>query len=774
MKRLAWLASGCLVLLVMALLGRFTARAYSQVRADVPRAISGSAIGPRAQGASLLATTGPLWRLGGAAHSVAVQGEYAYLAQGMRLAVVNLTTEEVEGAVHFDHPVRDIAVSGDYAYVVTSTYGDLHIVDIGDSANPQLRGDTKSISWGGGEGVAVKGDYVYVICQSPTDGLFVFNVSDPDAPSLAKQITGVYGRWVRLGQGEDYLYVLAWGSLSIYDIGTDPTNPDPKGQVSVSNAENLWVDEPYVYVTGGAVWPGVYVLDVSNADSPHEEDFWSMTYTGDTLGVAALDDYLYVGYNPNFWGTPYPSVRILDVSQPLTVTQAAYYDRFSGLYSFVISGTVLHIAGGDDGDLISLDLTTRTAPSESMYLEQPGYTEKVRVAGDRAYVVVRSDHRGVRNGLWVYDLSDPLSPVEADKEDWLGDITDLTIAEPYVYMSGGSGLCLRIRHMDDVWTPVGSSGHENTCYGVAVKSPAAYLVVPNQGLDVLDVSDPTDPLYKRTVSVPDLPYAVWSRVAVDGNRAYVWRPGKFYALDVSTPLYPTLVVTHELPGLTTLYPQGDYVYAGTSSGLSVLDVKDLQDIHTEDSYATLNAVSGVDVDNYVAYISGSGFVHALDVTYPQTLTLMATYQYSGRVRGADIQGMGPLALVADEDLGLTLHALLDGVASPDGGDPGAVMPWESLVVTFARPMNTGSVTYSCTPNPGGWQASWGGSAGVSTQAADSRVLTLTHNPFTPGQDYTFTVLGGQTAEGDPISSFSLTFSAAEGYRVFVPLVLKNF
>jgi hypothetical protein len=64
-----------------------------------------------------------------------------------------------------------------------------------------------------------------------------------------------------------------------------------------------------------------------------------------------------------------------------------------------------------------------------------------------------------------------------------------------------------------------------------------------------------------------------------------------------------------------------------------------------------------------------------------------------------------------------------------------------IVVTFSEPMNTASVTHTCSPDPGGWVITWGKS---STRA------TFTHNSFNSTTKYTFQVTSGKDLSGNPM------------------------
>lgn len=64
-------------------------------------------------------------------------------------------------------------------------------------------------------------------------------------------------------------------------------------------------------------------------------------------------------------------------------------------------------------------------------------------------------------------------------------------------------------------------------------------------------------------------------------------------------------------------------------------------------------------------------------------------------------------------------------------------------IVFSEPMNTGTVTYTCTPDPGGWTESWN---------TDDTVLTLSHNDFGYSTTYTVEVTAGEDLDGNPLSS----------------------
>ncbi|MCP4536640.1 MAG: Ig-like domain-containing protein, partial [Chloroflexi bacterium] len=73
----------------------------------------------------------------------------------------------------------------------------------------------------------------------------------------------------------------------------------------------------------------------------------------------------------------------------------------------------------------------------------------------------------------------------------------------------------------------------------------------------------------------------------------------------------------------------------------------------------------------------------------------------------------------------------------------------NIVITFSEAISTGTFSYSISPDPGGWAASWNGT---------SNVVTLTHNTFMTGTRYTVTVTAADDLAGNPLDGAPVTWS----------------
>jgi parallel beta-helix repeat protein len=80
--------------------------------------------------------------------------------------------------------------------------------------------------------------------------------------------------------------------------------------------------------------------------------------------------------------------------------------------------------------------------------------------------------------------------------------------------------------------------------------------------------------------------------------------------------------------------------------------------------------------------------------------------------------------------------------SPVSGDTD-VPQTTNIEVTFSESMNTSSLSYASSPNPGGWFVTW---------SANDTIATFSHNPFESDIPYTFQILGGMDLAGNNLAS----------------------
>ncbi|NGX43125.1 MAG: hypothetical protein K940chlam7_01416 [Chlamydiae bacterium] len=120
----------------------------------------------------------------GDARDVAVSGNYAYVADrdsGLQIIdVSNVANPTLAGSYNTPDRARGVAVSGNYAYVADASSG-LQIIDVSNVTNPTLAGSYNTIGYV--YGVALSGNYAYVT-DGPS-GLHIIDVANVANPTLA-------------------------------------------------------------------------------------------------------------------------------------------------------------------------------------------------------------------------------------------------------------------------------------------------------------------------------------------------------------------------------------------------------------------------------------------------------------------------------------------------------------------------------------------------------------------------------------------------------------
>ena len=200
---------------------------------------------------------------------VALSGHYAYLVvPGGWLEVIDIANpanpQRVGGfylVQGWEVYVSGVAVSGSYAYVAgcwregTNEFYGLQVIDISSLANPQRVGEYKTGWW---PDVAVSGNYAYVVCRTSLmwpwwetiDGLEIIDISDPTKP---RRVSGcdIGGFATGVAVSENYAYIAGTlTGLQVIDI-SDPADPKHVGGNSSISGEDVAVAGDKVYVAAG-------------------------------------------------------------------------------------------------------------------------------------------------------------------------------------------------------------------------------------------------------------------------------------------------------------------------------------------------------------------------------------------------------------------------------------------------------------------------------------------------------------------------------------------
>ena len=184
-----------------------------------------------------------------------------------------------------------------------------------------------------------------------------------------------------------------------------------------------------------------------------------------------------------------------------------------------------------------------------------------------------------------------------------------------------------------------------------------YAYVATDGLEIIDISDPTNPIIKgrwnyNITSGPVTSGYVYS-VQVIGNYAYAASIRGLEIIDISNPTAPTLKGNYNVSGFSRgVQVLNDYAYmAAGDLGLQIIDISNPSNPTLKGNYDTgsANDVQVIGNNAYVADVSG---LQIIDISNPSNPTLKGNYNITDFTY--DVQVLNDYAYIATGDSGLRI------------------------------------------------------------------------------------------------------------------------
>jgi hypothetical protein len=694
-------------------------------------------------------------QIGGITGAMAVSGGYAYVGAGCRVIVFDVSSPSnpipVGQTGVLGDLVRGIDLAPGYAYVAASQAG-LRIIEVTDPEHPTEVGAIEVT--GGAYDVAVADAYGYVAAGG--GGLRVISIADPSEPEEVNALAMPVNVH-RIAVAGDYAFLAARNVLSGSVRMIDITNPLQLHEESSFSTQVSDVDVAgdYVYTVG--YWGDGYlrVFLITDPSTPHEVGSLQVGAEADAVAVAG--GYAYV----TEWGFGHSCSRLHTISvanptNPVEVGQVSLPG--SGcviVHDITVLGELVYLAVYDMGLQIAT-VHEPMAPSVIGMYVTPQSIAAAEVVGTHAYL---TDSQG----LWVVSVASPANPTVMGFRDIQGGGEDIAVRGQYAYVATClDGLWILSVLDPDQPTPVGHIDFGTCITAVEVAGEYAYAV-DDDGLRVISIANPAHP---REISLYDAPYGI-SDIAAAGEHVYVISYDTLHVISVADPAHPAEIghceTVDDGKGLAVA---GHLAYvADGESGLRVISVSDPSQPVEIGLHPTLGSARSVAVaDNYV-FVWDTDALHVLLAADPSHPIEVGSYEAEGG-GSAEVVVVGEHVYVARFSRGLTiLHASYqpDGAVTLGSGVTTDVPLDDAVIITFAQPMITGTISYASIPDPGGWQETWGGST----------ALTLTHNTFYTATLYSFAVLDGQTSEGRSIVSFSASFMTIGAEKAYLPLACRN-
>lgn len=386
-------------------------------------------------------------------------------------------------------PRGGIFASGNYVYVVSVADG-IQIFDVTVPSSPVNTGNcplsASNLAWNS----AKSGNLIFAALSD--GGMKIVDVSDPANPVIAGSYNGkVYGVWVANG----FAYVVAYNyGFRILDI-SNLSSITIKGYCTVPGfPSRVQVIGNYAYIgntdSGSG---GINVVDVSDPAHPALGN----TYPGYAAYIAGGGNTL------AFTGSSL-ACTILDISAPAAPVLGSSWSLPIMTSDIYADGNYAYT--GNNGFRV-FDISDKTHPVQVGYNAVDGAI--VRTAGNKAVYIRES--MTANNPVMVMDIADPANPALLGQYNSPVMTNDLEVRDNLAYVAcWWDGI--RIVNFQDPanpvlsshamgWTSGGTPG-VTYCYAQAIDVDGNYLYIidygpfeaeDTRGLYIMDITDPAHP-----------------------------------------------------------------------------------------------------------------------------------------------------------------------------------------------------------------------------------------------------------------------------------------
>jgi len=472
---------------------------------------------------------------------IILEGDRAYAHRNDSIwiyDIANLPDFVLEGVYTLDN-ANSFTVSEGILYHRDTIYENwrhvsiLRVVDLNDPANPQELGFTRRIS---ADNMVVRGNLLYCRNIRPDGDRYrftVFDVSDPDSIRMLDESFGINSFNDIEIQG-NFAYVASYDtSLIIFDI----SDPENIACLSVLNHIGfIWqinIIDNYVYTTGNILAS----IDISDPVHPVVADS-----IADLWGrCQAIKDNVLMVASANS-----PHLKFIDISDPTDLRLIGERRTLVHANSVISSGNIVYTLFGEGGLGIA-DVSDPANPVELSILpliDGPSTEGQFIRRGSSLFCYCREQHNGWR-GLKVVNVSNPREP-EIVWTDTLGSITDMDIHGDYLYLTKGrDGL--------DIWdasdpadvVQVGRLDPPGTMSDISVMNNYAYISLKTTNADSLpenthdlvtfDISSPEDP---QEVSRVRILYNATTEMAIRPQNLYLLGSDSLRSYSLADPAAP--------------------------------------------------------------------------------------------------------------------------------------------------------------------------------------------------------------------------------------------
>ncbi|HPT71485.1 MAG TPA: T9SS type A sorting domain-containing protein [Candidatus Cloacimonadota bacterium] len=534
--------------------------------------------------------------------SMEISGDLVYVAEGTSglqiIDVSNSQSPQIIGSYPTPNSANYIAVEGNRAYLACYDTG-LMIFDISNPQTPILLGSYPT-EWG--SGLCVIGNIVYLA----GGGFTIIDATDPQNLQVLSTYQMGYARSVTVSGNRAYVNNSEYG-FSIFDI-SNPQLPQLLGQYSPMTADvsgyaySVKIIGNYAYLSYGPL--GLQIVDISNPQSP----ILMKKYSTIATDAIIKDNLAYlVSYTKG--------IQIIDISNDTNPQLIGSLETPGNASNLAVINNAAFITDGDFSGLRVINISNPNLP-QAMGQYSSMILSCMASEGNSLYLI---DY----NGLEIYNATNPSSLVLQGNYWCLTGINAIAVSSSIVYLADDE-FGLVILDVINPASPIllssfvypGPVPLESRPFSIAVKSGIAYVTYANEVVTI-NVSDPTNPRYLGHLLITNHT----SSSAIVDNMLYLAasREG-LLVIDVSNPsmpVYHSTILPHSSSSIGKVYKKDNYLIIADDAWneIGVYDVTVPATPTLNNTYAWNLSTSGMYLNNNLLYTSNFAYgMNVLDIS----------------------------------------------------------------------------------------------------------------------------------------------------------------
>lgn len=446
----------------------------------------------------------------------------------------------------------------------------------------------------------------------------------------------------------DYVYYTTDFEFFVVDV-TDKNAPSTVGRVAVAGARRIAINGQYAYVTSRT--DGLKIINISNPENP------VLVHTpqaSDIDGrITISGTYIY---------TATDSLRVYDIgnpTQPILVANGGSVCKASEL---IVVDELLYMAAGDCGVYI-FDISDPLNPVQVANYSDLGISAvDIDVIGDFVYIVdgyglIKHPPLDFPASLMVVDISELSNPQIVSVNNMYHAMS-VSHEGDHAFVS--EGWELSVFDISNVATPrpIGSVYYVSS-HNFVVSDGYVFAASYIYGFRIIDVRTPSNPIIVGDTDIISSPLFV----SVSGNKAVVQQSVFSYTsftsfsrltfLDISNPYLPVAVGSLDFSSWINsfeLHNEKLYV-ADDSVGIRIFDISNPQAPDLLGSYPILNGADNIIVRGPFAIVTtGENELLLINISNPASPTLTGSFKTSSFATGLQISQGRAYILQSDSTL----------------------------------------------------------------------------------------------------------------------------